>query len=98
MTPLTIGAVIVSYAVGTGLAVQVAREYYVQHQSASAVLAWALFYVMGVVAPWVWMFRHQRLLRELDLHDRRFRYYLAAPVVAGGLTFLFGLRLIIGAR
>ncbi len=96
MNTLTIGVVIFGYAVGTGLAVQVAREYYAQHQSPSALLGWGLFYLMGVIAPWVWMIRHQRLLRELELHDRRLRNYVAAPVVAGGLTFLFGLRLIIG--
>lgn len=95
MNRLMIGVVIFGYAVGTGLAVPVARDYYAQHQSASALLGWALFYLMGVIAPWVWVIRHQRLLRQLGVHDQRLRNYVAAPLVAGGLTFLFGLRLII---
>ena len=50
---------------------------------------------VAIIAPWVWVIRHQRLLRQLDVHDQRLRNYVAAPLVAGGLTFLFGLRLII---
>jgi len=96
MRKLKIAIVVFSYALGTWLAAQVARDYYTLHQSFSVLLAWGLFYVMGVVVPWVWLIRHQRLLRRLDVTDNRLRHYLAAPVVAGGLTFLFGLRLIIG--
>ena len=59
-------------------------------------LGWGLFYLMGVIAPWLWAIRHRRLLREMGFEDGRLRNYLAAPVVAGALTFLFGLRLIMG--
>jgi hypothetical protein len=97
MNRLLFVAVVLGYVVATWLTVQVARDYYAQHPSFSTLLGWSVFYTMGVIAPWVWWIRHRRLLRGLALTDARLQSYLTAPMVAGALTFLFGLRLIIRA-
>lgn len=80
------------YIVGTWVVVLTYREY--PDRSSSARLYWALVYLMGVVAPVAWGLVHGRLLRQMGLTDPRLRRYLFAPIVSGGLTLLFALRLI----
>jgi hypothetical protein len=78
----------------TWLALAMARDDYAQHPSLATLVRWTVFYLAGVISPWIWWFRHRRLLRTLGLTDPRLQEVLAAPLVAGGLTFLFGLSLL----
>ena len=87
-------AVVCIFVALTWLALAMARVDYAQYPSLSTLIRWSVFYVAGVISPWVWWFRHRRLLRTMGLTDPRLEQVLAAPLVAGGLTFLFGLSLL----